>query len=40
MTKTKHIRDLKISMELGGGEALNGGAVLGGGRLYIIQLIL
>ena len=35
MTKTKHIRDLKISRILGGGEAVNGGAVLGG-----VQLIL
>ena len=33
-TKKKHIRDMKISAGIGG-EAVNGGAVLGGGgRLY------
>ena len=30
MTKKKHIMDLKISIGMGGGEAVNGGAALGG----------
>ena len=40
VTKKKHIQDLKISGGIGGGEALNGGAVLGGGGLYIIIVLI